>query len=140
MSQIAALMHDNWAAGTVDSEYSLTLSGLNSATLRSSANGTADFTWSGGSLRHLSLDGRGSPIVFSKFTGKVSLQDGTFTLADCKLQSGGASYSVKGTASYDRTLAMKLERSGGQSYVISGTLDRPSVESVTTPAAEATLR
>ncbi len=140
MSQLAALMHDNWASGTVNAEYSMTLSGLNPAALYKSATGTAEFTWSGGSLRHVSLDNRGTPIAFSKFSGKVALQDGTFTLADCKLQSNGGSYIVKGTASSDRNLALKLERSGGQSYVISGTLDKPHVETVTTPAAEASLR
>ena len=140
MTQLASLMHDNWAAGPVDAEYSLTLSGLSADKLRSSAAGTADFTWSGGSLRHVSLDSRGIPIAFSKFSGKVALQDGTFTLSDCKLQANGASYSVKGTASYGRNLAVQLERSGGQSYVISGTLDKPHVETVTNPAAEAALR
>lgn len=140
MTQLASLMHDNWAAGAVGAEYSLTLSGLSVDKLRSSAAGTADFTWSGGSLKHVSLDSRGTPIAFSKFSGKVALQDGTFALSDCTMQSNGASYSVKGTASYGRNLAVQLERSGGQSYVISGTLDKPHVETVTNPAAEAALR
>ena len=140
MTQLASLMHDNWAAGAVDAEYSLTLSGLSADKLRSSASGTADFTWSGGSLRHVSLDNRGIPIVFSKFSGKVALQDGTFTMSDCRMQSNGASYSVKGTASHGRNLAVQLERSGGQSYAISGTIDKPHVEAVTNPAAEAALR
>jgi hypothetical protein len=140
MSQVASLMRDNWAAGAVNAEYSLTLSGLSLDQLKRGATGTADFTWSGGSLRHLSLDSRGTPIAFSKFSGKVSLQDGTFTLSNCKMQSGGSNYLVKGTASSDRNLDVKLERSGGQSYVISGTLDKPHVETVATPAAEASLR
>ncbi len=140
MSQVASLMHDNWAAGAVNADYNLTLSGLSAAKLASSATGTADFTWSGGSLRHVSLDGRGTPIAFSKLSGKVSLQEGTFTLADCKLQSGGGSYAVSGTALFDRTLALKLERSGGQSYAISGTVDKPHVETVANPAAEAVLQ
>ncbi len=140
MTQLASLMHDNWAAGAVDAEYSLTLSGLSVDMLRNSAAATADFTWSGGSLKHVSLDSRGIPIVFSKFSGKVSMRDKTFTLSDCKLQASGASYSVKGTASYGRNLAVQLERSGGQSYVISGTLEKPHVETVTNPAAEAALR
>lgn len=140
MTQLASLMHDSWATGAVDAEYSLTLSGLSADKLRGSAAGTADFTWSGGSLRHVSLDDRGIPIVFSKFSGKVALQDGTFALSDCKMQSNGATYSVKGTASYGRDLAVQLERSGGQSYVISGTLDKPHVETITNPAAEAALR
>ena len=140
MTQLATLMHDNWATGSVDAEYSLTLSGLSATKLRSSAGGNAGFTWTAGSLRHVTLDSHGVPVVFSKFAGKIALQDGTFTLADCKMQSNANVYAVKGTASYDRSLSLKFERSGGQSYVISGTLDKPSVQTVNTPAAEASLR
>ncbi len=140
VSQITSLMHDNFASGSVDASFSLVLSGLTAAKLRSTAGGTADFTWNNGALRHVSLDSRGIPVAFLKFSGKVSLQDGTFTFSDGKMQSGGASYTVKGTASYDRTLAMKLERSSGPSYVISGTLDKPQVQTVNSTAAEAALR
>jgi hypothetical protein len=33
-----------------------------------------------------------------------------------------------------------MQHSGGRSYVISGTLDQPHVQTVTNPAAEAALR
>jgi AsmA-like protein len=140
MSQLAAVMKDNWATGSVDANFSVSLSGASAAKLQSSASGSADFTWSNGALRHLSLDGRGSPIAFSKVTGKVALQDGTFTLDDCKMQAPSGLYNVKGTASYDRTLALKLDRADGQSYAISGTLDNPKVQSSSTQPAEAALR
>ena len=140
MAQLATLMHDNWATGAMDAQYALTMFGLSAAALRDSANGSADFTWNGGSLRHVTLDGRGAPVSFSVFSGTLALRDGKFDLSDGKLLSSGARYSVKGTASYDRTLDVRLERAGGHSYIISGTLDKPQVESVTTPAAEASLR
>ena len=140
ISQVASLMQDNWATGSVDASFSLVLSGLTAAKLRSNAGGTADFTWTNGLLRHVSLDSRGIPVSFSKFTGKLSLQDGTFTFADGKMQSSGANYTVDGKASYDRKLTMKLERSSGPSYLISGTLDNPTVQTVSAPSAEATLR
>jgi hypothetical protein len=140
ISQLTSLMQDNWAAGAVNADYSLTLSGLSAAKLASSATGTAKFTWSGGLLRHVSLDSRGTPVAISKFSGKVSLQDGAFTLVDCMLQSNGGSYAVNGTALYDRTLNLKLERPGGQSYVVSGTLDQAHVETVGRQAAEAALQ
>ena len=140
VSQLGSLMHDNWATGSVDATFSLSLSGLTAAKLRSTAGGTADFAWNNGALRHVSLDSRGAPVSFSKFTGKLSLQDGTFTCSNGKMLSGSASYTVKGTASYDRSLAMKLERSSGPSYLISGTLDNPRVQTVAAPAAEAALR
>ena len=140
MAQLATLMHDNWAAGAVDAQYSLAMRGLDGASLRDSASGAADFTWSDGSLRHVALDGRGAPLAFSNFMGKVALANGAFTLADCKLQSGGVSYTVNGTASYDRSLALRLERAGGRSYVISGPLDKPRVQTLMVPSAEAALR
>jgi AsmA family/AsmA-like C-terminal region len=139
ISQVASLMQDNWATGSIDGSFSLVLSGLTAAKLRTNAGGTADFTWNNGSLRHVSLDSHGVPVSFSKFTGKLALQDGTFTFADGKMQSSGASYTVQGKASYDRTLTMKLERSSGPSYLISGTLDNPHVQAVTAPS-EASLR
>ena len=135
MAQLGTLMHDNWAAGAVDAQYSVAMRGSNPASLRDSATGSADFTWNDGSLRHVVLDGRGAPLAFSNFVGKVALANGTFTLIDCKLQSGGANYTVKGTASYDRSLAVRLERAGGRSYVISGPLDKPRVETVTAPSS-----
>ncbi len=138
MTQLAGLMHDNWATGTVDGEYSLTLAGLSAASLRDSASGSADFNWIAGSLRHLTLEGRGAPMTFSDFAGKVILQSGTFSLTNCKLQSSGTLYAVTGTATYGRSLDLRLQRSGGPSYVISGTLDQPRVQ--TSPAAEAALR
>jgi hypothetical protein len=140
MAQLAALMHDNWATGAVDAQYSLTMAGANAAALANSAAGSADFTWSGGALRHVILDGHGAPVAFSEFTGKIAVQNGAFTLADCKLQSPTGNYLVKGTALYDRTLNLRLERAGGRLYVISGTLDKPQVTSIPTPAAEASLR
>jgi len=140
MAQVASLTHDNWATGSVDADFSLVLSGLTAPKLRSTAGGSADFIWSNGALRHVSLDSRGTPVAFSRFSGKVSLQDGTFTISNGKMQSAGARYAVQGTASYDRSLAMKLQRASGQSYVISGTLDKPEVQAVSTPAAEAALR
>src|ERR1035438_7104457 len=140
MAQLGTLMSDNWAAGAVDAQYSLAMRGLSLASLRDSATGSADFTWNDGSLRHVVLDGRGAPLAFSNFIGKVALENGTFTLVDCKLQLGGANYAVKGTASYDRNLDFRLERAGGRSYVISGPLDKPRVETLTAPSAEAALR
>ena len=139
MAQLGSLMHDNWATGSVDADFSLTLSGMEPSKLLSSASGTAGFTWTKGTLRHVSLEGHGTPVSFAKFTGKVSLQNGTFTLDDGKMQSANATYAVKGTASYDRSLAMKLERAGGQSYAISGTLEDPHVQSIAAPS-EASLR
>jgi len=141
MAQLASLMHDNWATGTIDAKYSLAMAGLTPAALRDSATGSADFSWSGGSLRHVTLDARSAPLSFSDFTGIVSLESGTLSLADCKLQSVGGNYSVKGTASFERNLDLRFERTGGRTYAISGPLEKPRVEAIPPPpSAEAALR
>lgn len=140
MSQLATLMHDSWATGGLDAEYSLSFSGVPAAKILSTASGTADFRWNNGALRHVILEGRGAPMTFSTFAGKVLLQDGTFTVNNGDMQSAGSKYAVTGTATADGTLNVKLEHGGGKSYVISGTLDKPSVQSLTTPASEAALR
>ncbi len=69
MSQLASLMHDSWATGNLDAEYSLTLSGATTSKLLNSASGTADFHWNAGALRHVVLDARGTPMAFSSFLG-----------------------------------------------------------------------
>jgi AsmA protein len=141
MSQLASLMHDNWATGIVDGKYSLAMSGLTPPVLRASANGSAVFTWSAGSLRHVALDSHALPVSFSDFTGTVILQNGILSLADCKLQSAAGTYAVKGTASLDRSLDLRFESAGGRAYAISGALDQPHVEAVAVPApAQAALR
>jgi AsmA-like protein len=140
MSQLAALTNDAWASGSVDAEYSLSMSGMTGAKLASSAAGSADFRWSNGALRHVALDGRGTPMTFTNFAGTLALQDETFTVSNGKMQSSINKYTVAGTANYDGKLNVKLERSGGTSYVISGTLNKPTVQSITTPSAEAALR
>jgi hypothetical protein len=140
MAQLASLMHDSWASGNVDGEYSLSLSGVSAEKLLSTAGGNAEFHWSNGALRHVILDGHGGPVAFTTFTGKVALLEGTFTVSDGKMQAAGAKYTVAGTAGSDGALKVKFDHPSGKSYVVSGTLDKPTVQSVTTSATEATLR
>jgi hypothetical protein len=140
MSQLATLMHGSWAVGSLDADYSVSFPGVGAAKLLSSASGTADFRWNNGALRHVILEGRGAPMTFSIFTGKMTLQEGTFTVNNAELQSGGNKYLVAGTAASDGTLKVKLDQGGGKSYVISGTLDKPTVRFATTPESEAALR
>ena len=140
MSQVAALTHDSWASGSLDAEYSVSLSGTSTPKLLASAGGTADFHWNNGTLRHLVLEGKGAPVAFTTFAGKLALQDGTFTLSDARMLSGGAKYAVTGTAGSNGNLNVKLQRAGGNSYVVSGTVEKPTVQSIANPAAEAALR
>lgn len=138
MEQLSALMHDNWATGTAGAKYDITLQGATVVALRDSAAGTISFDWHNGSLRHVSL--AEAPMSFSLFTGSLAVKSAKLVLTDSKLQWGGAAYHVSGTAGLDRSLNVKLERAGNQSYAITGSLDQPRVEAVPSSSTQAALR
>lgn len=129
MAQVAALMHDAWATGTIDGRYTLGMAGIDAATLRDSVSGSATLKWSNGSLRHVVLDGKNSPLSFSSFGGQIVLRNGTLSCDGCRMLSASDTYDVKGNVTVGRALDIRLERSGdGGSYAISGPLDKPHVE------------
>ncbi|HEY4932629.1 MAG TPA: AsmA family protein [Terriglobales bacterium] len=141
MAQVSALMHDPWATGTLDGQYTLGLAGMDAAALRASATGSASFKWIGGFLRHVVLEAKSAPLSFSSFGGQVALRNGSLGCEACKLQSTGETFDVTGSASFGRTLDVRLESSGQSiSYTISGPLDQPHVESVPSPHSEAKAR
>jgi hypothetical protein len=140
MTQLGALMHDPWASGTLDGQYTLGLAGADSPGLRDSANGSASFIWSGGTLRHITLEGRTTPLSFSVFKGQVLIRNGVLSCESCPLKSSGDLYQVKGTASFARNLDLRLEGSGDTAFTVSGPLEKPRVEAVPVPSPEAKLR
>ena len=141
MAQLATLMHDAWATGTLDGQYTLAMAGFDAAALRNSATGSTSFRWSGGSLRHVVLEGKGGPLSFSKLGGQLISRNGILSCEGCELQSSDGTYELRGSASFSRTLDVRLERSGGGvSYAISGPLEKPRVEAVPAPSSEAKLQ
>ena len=110
MPQLGTLMHDNWAGGTVDAQYSLALRGLSPESLRDSATGSADFTWNDGSLRHVVLDGRGAPLAFSSLTGKFTLAGGAllWLTASCSR----AASTTRSRAQPPMIAALRFDSSG----------------------------
>ncbi len=140
MAQISTQMHDPWATGTLTGQYTIGLSGLDKAQLRDSATGSANFEWIGGSFRHVELDLKSAPLSFTSFKGDIALGNGTLTCKLCELKSQGVNYIVSGSAGLDRSLELRLEHPGGDSYAISGPLDKPHVAAITAPTAEAQQR
>jgi hypothetical protein len=140
MDQLSAAMKDGWAAGLASGKYGVTLQGTTAASLRDSLTGSLDFAWTAGSLRHVTLAGHPGPLAFSSFTGLLDGNRGKLALKNCGLNSGGASYTVTGTATLDRTLDLRLEREGGPSYAISGSLETPRVEALPAGPTQAKLR
>jgi len=139
MAQVATLMHDAWATGNLDGQYTLGLTGLDAASLRDSATGSASLKWSAGTLRHISLEGKGTPLSFSALSGQVAIRNGAITCDDCKLQSSGQLYTLKGNATFTHDLDIHLATAGAGAYAISGPLEKPRVEAVPVPASEAKL-
>jgi hypothetical protein len=139
MTQLATAMHDPWATGMLDAQYTLGLAGLDPAALRDSATGSATFKWTGGSLRHVVLEGTPAPLSFTSFAGALQVRAGTLACDGCTLQSPGSTYNVTGTAGFSRNLDFRLERTDGPSYAVSGPLDKPLVEAVPVPSSAANV-
>jgi hypothetical protein len=139
MAQVASLMHDAWATGTLDGQYTLGLTGLDAAALRDSTTGSASFRWTAGTLRHITLESKATPLTFSTMSGQIAIRNGTITCDDCKMQAAGQLYTVKGNATFARDLDFHLTTLGAGAYAISGPLEKPRVEAVPVPASEAKL-
>jgi hypothetical protein len=140
MDQLSSLMHENWATGQTSGKYAISLQGKDAAGLLHSATGSADFNWTGGALRKLALDSRSSPLTFSSLAGILNVVGGKLSLDNCEMKTAGAVFSVKGVATYDRDLNFRLQRSGGTSYVVAGSLDQPQVTAVPASPTQAQLR
>ena len=140
MDQISTLMHENFATGQAFAKYAIAMQGTSPGALLSSATGSADFTWTGGSLRKLALDGRPGPLTFSSLAGVLNIGQSKLTLDKCELKTGGAIYDVNGTATYKRDLNFRLQHSGGASYVVAGSLDQPRVVAAPASSTQAQLQ
>jgi hypothetical protein len=130
MDQLSTLMRENWASGQTSGKYAVSMQGKDPAELLKSATGSADFTWTGGSLRKLALEGGPAPLTFSGFSGIVSVGDGKLTFDSCEMKTAGVVFNVKGVATLDRKLNFTLQRTGGTSYVVAGSLNQPQVTAV----------
>ena len=138
MDQLSTLMHENWATGQAGGKYAITLQGNDAAALVNSATGSADFSWTGGSLRKLALDGHPAPLTFSNLSGILTIGQKKLSFDNCELKTTNAVFNVKGVATYDRSLNFTLQRSGGTSYSVAGSLNDPQV--TTAPPTQAQLQ
>ncbi|HJS98560.1 MAG TPA: hypothetical protein VJ756_05665, partial [Terriglobales bacterium] len=91
-----------------------------------------------GVMRHLSL-GAAKPLRLRRFTGRLALENGEFTLSTGKLLASDGIYEVSGTALLDSKLNIKLVRDSSHSFDINGTLGAPRVTAVSHPQTEAAL-
>jgi hypothetical protein len=140
MDQLSTLMRENWASGQSQGKYAIAMQGTNTASLLTSATGSLDFTWTGGALHKFVLDGLPAPLTFSTLAGVLNFGQGKLAFDNCQLKTAGAVYDVKGDATYDRNLDFRLQRAGGTSYVVAGSLDQPRVTAVPGSPTQAKLQ
>ncbi len=133
MAEVAAAMNDDWAAGSLDGDWHLTLTGWDSRGLGQSAAGSLDFDWRDGMLRHLALGSRPAvpsavitPMRIRRFEGRATLRAGSLTLEKSRLEAPDGIYTVSGSASLGRELALRFD-ARSRSYDVSGTLQAPQV-------------
>ena len=140
MSDMAALMKDGWATGTLSLTYEGTAAGWRAGDLLSSAKAKADFDWRNGSLPHVTLASEHQPLAIQRFGGALQLKNGSLTVSEGKLQNRAGIYQISGTASLTRDLKMTMTRDSGSAFSVTGTLARPKIVPVETPARQASLR
>jgi hypothetical protein len=140
MPQLASLMKDNWATGTVTATYVASVRGFTATDLLASATGEINFDWRKGVLRHVSLNGSNAPLSFAHFTGTLALNGGKLTLApESKLTAESGIYQVSGTASLGRQIDLTL-RNNTHAYSVTGTIEKPKVTSVVATESQALLK
>jgi hypothetical protein len=138
LADAAQTMGDDWASGRLSLQYRLKAVGWSKSDLAASLGSSTDFDVRDGVMRHLSL-GAAKPLRLRRFTGRLALEKGQFTLSTGKLQAGDGIYQVSGTALLDSKLHIKLVRDSSHSFDITGTLGAPRVTAMPHPQTEAAL-
>jgi AsmA-like C-terminal region/AsmA family len=140
MTDLASLMKDGWATGTISLTYEGTATDWQAADLLNSSTATANFDWRNGSLPHITLASEHQPLAIQRFEGEFRLKAGELSISEGKLQNHAGIYQISGTASLARDLKMTLTRDSGAAYSVTGTLSRPKVAPAEAVANQASLR
>lgn len=126
LADLAETMKDHWIAGTANGSYEV--KGTCQAGFWDSAEGTLKVQAKDGALPHLVVGEGAKPLRWTKLDGQLRLRAGGFEIEEAKVDSPEGRYTVRGTASFERKLDLKLSRgaSAGETvYTISGTLADP---------------
>jgi hypothetical protein len=140
LGRLGDVMNDGWITGSANASYQVSLAGLSSKELLSSATGTIELDASAGELRHIVLTGGGAPLQMRRLTARLVLDDGTFEIKDGKLETDAETFHIRGTASLAEMLNLQLIREGASGFTILGPLARPRVSPFTAQETRAALR
>jgi len=130
LSQVGALMNDGWITGTADGNFELNGTGETFSDLLTHSDGTLQFAMRDGSLPHLQLPGTTGPMSVRRFTGELNFKQGAWELTNSNLESHGAMFNIKGTASAADGVDFVLTRSDESSWSLTGTLAKPHIAAV----------
>ena len=133
VADVAAMGKDTWGAGSLSGAYELRLSGWQASDLFASAKGACQFQWRNGMLRHITLDGRTSPVRFPVWSGQCEWSPEGFRVSGSKMQTVSGIYQISGTVQPTKDLQLEFVRADGTAYQVTGTLEKPRVTA--TPVA-----
>ncbi len=128
LAELAEAMNDDWMAGQADGSYEI--SGKCPAGFWQSAQGTIRVESADAFFPHVSMAGHEDGLRASRFSANANLSGETIEIEDANLETSDANYAVQGTATLTRELELRLTRTGGAGYSISGTLAEPRVTSM----------
>jgi hypothetical protein len=126
LANLAETMKDHWIAGTANGSYEV--KGTCQAEFWDSAEGTLKVQAKDGTLLHVFVREGAGPLKWTKLDGQLHLRADRIEIEEAKVDSPEGRYTLKGTASFERKLDLKLTRAAGTgetTYTISGTLAEP---------------
>jgi len=153
VSQVAALFHEKWGAGTANGTASLTLEGYSTADLVASARGAFQWDWSRGSIGSI---GSGTPLAAQAASASLertslnSLQtakfspvhfarwraSGTIGNKALKFDPADKTNPVTGTITFDRSLDLSWPAADDSTVRIGGTFAHPTLASPPPPSEQ----
>ncbi len=140
LGQLADAMHDGWISGTATASYQASTSGWSVSDLLTSANASLQVDAQDARLPHLALANPGGPLQVRRFGGRFLIRSGKLEIQDGEFETTNGIYRMSGTASFTRSLDMKLSREGSRGFSITGTLTEPHVSPLATPETRAALK
>lgn len=140
MAQVASMMRDNWAAGTMIASYKASVSGFTVADWTKSGKAEFTFQWRNGTLRHVALNGSKAPLSFRNFSGKIEFASGKVSVApESKMMTSSGIYQVSGTASPGQQMDLTFAN-GNHVFSVKGTLEQPKVTPAPVTEAQVSLK
>ncbi len=119
-AEVATLFHEHWGAGAINGDARLSMAGLATADLASSATGDFHFIWQNGAFAQAAA---ASPLLahFARWTAAGSIANSSATFTGSLVRAGHAT-PLHGTIGFDRHLDLALPGAH-----IGGTLAHPVV-------------